>query len=178
MGVVGVRGMGFGHVTGYSDLENVEVAAICDVDENVIAQRLEEMDEKGFPRPATFVDLRDLLDDPTIDAISVATPNHWHALAGLWAVQAGKHAALEKPATHNYFEGQQLIKAADKYDRFIQHHAERRTFAGHKSAMKFLHNGGLGEVYLAKGMCYKRRKTIRKAPVSYTHLTLPTTPYV
>ncbi len=165
MGVVGVRGMGFGHVTGYSDLENVEVAAICDVDENVIAQRLEDMDEKGFPRPATFVDVRDLLDDPTIDAISVATPNHWHALAGLWAVQAGKHAALEKPATHNYFEGQQLIKAADKYDRFIQHHAERRTFAGHKSAMKFLHNGGLGEVYLAKGMCYKRRKTIHKAPV-------------
>ena len=92
IGVVGVRGMGFGHVRGYSGLKNVEVAAICDVDENVIAQRLGDMDAKGLSRPATFIDLRDLLDDPTIDAISVATPNHWHALAGLWAVQAGKHA--------------------------------------------------------------------------------------
>ena len=163
--VVGLRGMGWGHVNGYAGLENVEVAALCDVDENISAKRVKEMEEMGLPRPATYYDLRRVLDDPTIDAISVATPNHWHALAGFWAVQAGKHATLEKPGTHNYFEGQQLIKAAKRYDRLIQHHAERRTFKGYKAAMKFLHEGGLGEVYLAKGMCYKWRNTIkRKGP--------------
>ena len=160
--VVGLRGMGWGHVKGYAGLENVEVAALCDVDESISAKRVKEMDEMGLPRPEVHYDLRRVLDDPNIDAISVATPNHWHALAGFWAAQAGKHATLEKPGTHNYFEGQQLIKAAKRYDRLIQHHAERRTFKGYKAAMKFLHEGGLGEVYMAKGMCYKWRNTIKR----------------
>ncbi len=164
IGVIGVRGMGYGHVKGYAALENVEVAAICDVDESIIAQRLESMHKDGLSKPATFIDLRNLIDDRSIDAVSVATPNHWHALAAFWAVQNGKHAAIEKPGTHNYFEGQQLIKASKKYDRLIQHHGERRSFDGFKSAMKFLHEGGLGEVYLAKGLCYKWRNTIGRQP--------------
>lgn len=162
IGVVGIRGMGFGHIRAYSQLENVEVSALCDVDENLFAERVKWLVDNGKPNPKLYTDIRDLLDDKDIDAISVATPNHWHALAGIWAVQAGKHATLEKPGTHNVFEGRQLIKAAQKYDRLIQHHAERRCYSGFKSAMNFLHNGGLGEVYMAKGLCYKWRDTIGK----------------
>lgn len=164
VGVVGIRGMGFGHVRGYSKLDNVEVAAVCDVDENIIARRLKDMESRNLPRPQTYVDIRDLLDAGDIDAISVATPNHWHALAAFWAVQSGKHAAVEKPGTHNVFEGRQLIKASRKYDRLIQHHAERRTYQGFREAMQFLHEGGLGEVYLAKGLCYKWRDSIGHTP--------------
>ena len=162
IGVVGIRGMGFSHIRAYSQLKNVHISALCDVDENLFAERVQWLEQNGKPKPKLYRDIRDLLDDKDIDAISVATPNHWHALAGLWAVQAGKHATLEKPGTHNVFEGRQLIKAAQKYNRLIQHHAERRSFAGFQSAMDFLHNGGLGEVYMAKGLCYKWRDTIGK----------------
>ncbi len=105
-----------------------------------------------------------MLDDKNVDGISVATTNHWHALAGIWAAQAGKYATLEKPGTHNVFEGRQLINAAKKYKVLIQHHAERRCFQGFKSAMDFPHSGGLGEIYLANGLCYKWHDTIGKIP--------------
>ena len=164
VGVIGIRGMGYGHIQGYSGLKNVEVAAICDVDENVIAQKKSLMQEDGIPEPKAYIDLRNLYEDKTIDAVSIATPNHWHSLAAYWAVQAGKHASVEKPGTHNIFEGQQLVKASRKYNRFIQHHAERRSFSGYKSAMDFLNSGGLGEVYMAKGICYKWRNTIGRKP--------------
>ncbi len=159
-GVVGIRGMGFSHVKNYSRIDGAEVAAVCDVDESILNDRVAEMAKLGLPKPAAFVDIRKLLDRDDIDAISVATPNHWHALAAYWAVQSGKHAAIEKPGTHNFFEGRQLIKASDKYGRMIQHHAERRTFEGFQSAIAFLREGGLGEVYMAKGLCYKWRDTI------------------
>lgn len=162
IGVVGIRGMGFGHIRAYSQLENVEIAALCDVDENLFAERVKWLQDNGKPKPKLYRDIRDLLDDKDIDAISVATPNHWHALAGIWAAQAGKHSSLEKPGTHNVFEGRQLINAARKYGTLIQHHAERRSFSGFQSAMDFLHSGGLGEVYMAKGLCYKWRDTIGK----------------
>lgn len=162
IGVMGIRGMGFAHIRAYSELENVEVAALCDVDENLFAERVKWLEDNGHPTPDLYTDIRNLLEDKNIDAISVATTNHWHALAGIWAAQAGKHSTLEKPGTHNVFEGRQLIKAAQKYDVLIQHHAERRCFTGFKSAMDFLHNGGLGEVYMAKGLCYKWRDTIGK----------------
>jgi len=160
VGVIGVRGMGFGHVRGYAKLNNVEVAAICDVDETIIRRRVADMEKMRLKKPDTHEDLRRMLEDKNIDAVSVATPNHWHALAGYWAVQAGKHATLEKPGTHNVFEGQQLIKASRRYGKMIQHHAERRCFTGFQSAVKFLQDGGLGEVYMAKGLCYKWRKSI------------------
>jgi predicted dehydrogenase len=168
VGVMGIRGMGFGHIRAYSQLDNVEVVALCDVDENLFPERVKWLEDNGKPKPKLYVDVREMLENKDIDAISVATTNHWHALGGFWAAQAGKHSTLEKPATHNIFEGQQLIKAAKKYNVLIQQHAERRSFPGFKSAMKFLRDGGLGEIYLAKGLCYKWRDTIGKekdAPV-------------
>jgi len=163
--VVGIRGHGFGsHIRSYPLLQNVEVAAICDVDENLFGERLKWFERNGRPVPKTYVDIRKLLEDKSIDAISVATPNHWHALAGVWACQAGKHAHIEKPFTHNVFEGQKLIEAARRYKCIIHHGTESRSSEAYQRAVEFMRKGGLGEVYVAKGMCYKWRNTIKHTP--------------
>jgi len=163
--VVGIRGHGFGsHIRSYPLLGNVEVAALCDVDENLFPERLKWFEKNNKPIPKTYVDIRKLLEDKSIDAISVATPNHWHALAGVWACQAGKHAHIEKPFTHNVFEGQKLIEAARRYKCIVHHGTESRSSEAYQQAVEFLRKGGLGEVYMAKGMCYKWRNTIKHTP--------------
>ncbi len=163
--VVGIRGHGFGsHIRNYPALPNVEVAALCDIDENLFPDRLKWFGDNDKPIPKTYTDIRKLLEDKGIDAISVATPNHWHALAGVWACQAGKHAHLEKPFTHNVFEGKQLIAAARKYKRIVHHGTESRSSKAYQEAMDFMRRGGLGEIYLAKGTCYKWRDTIKRTP--------------
>src|SRR5580700_7432464 len=121
--VCGLRNRGKDHLDGFSKVPNVEVAALCDVDEAVLGKRRGEV--RGTPR--TFVDVRRLLEDPTIDAISIATPNHWHALIAIWACQAGKDVYVEKPCTHNLWEGQQLIAAAKRYNRIVQHGTQIRS---------------------------------------------------
>jgi predicted dehydrogenase len=163
--VVGIHGHGFGsHIRNYPALPDVEVAALCDVDENIFPERLKWFEQNKLPMPKTYVDIRKLLEDKSIDAISVATPNHWHALAGVWACQAGKHAHIEKPFCHNLFEGRQLIAAAKKYNRLVHHGTESRSSKAYQDAMEFMRSGGLGEVYMAKGTCYKWRDTIQKTP--------------
>ncbi len=163
--VVGIHGHGFGsHIGNYPFLPNVEVAALCDIDENLFPERLKWFEQKTKPAPKTYVDIRKLLEDKSIDAISVATPNHWHALAGVWACQAGKHAHIEKPFAHNVFEGRKLIEAAKKYNRIVQQGTECRSSKAYQDAMEFMRSGGLGEVYMAKGTCYKWRDTIKRTP--------------
>jgi len=165
--VVGIRGMGQSHIKGYQGLKNVRVAALCDVDERLFAPRIKEhFTDKGLPEPKTYTDIRKLLEDNDIDAISIVTPNHWHSLMAIWGLQAGKHVSVEKPCCHNFFEGQQLVKAAAKYGLVCQDGAEQRSNPCAQSMAKFMHEGGLGEVYMAKGICYKRRNTIKKTPDS------------
>jgi predicted dehydrogenase len=108
-------------------------------------------------KPKTEWDMRKVFDDKEIHAVSIATPNHWHALATIWAAQAGKHAYCEKPACHNVFEGRKMIEAARKYNVRVQIGFQNRSIANVMEAMKFLHTGGIGEVYMAKGNCYKPR---------------------
>ncbi len=163
--VVGIRSHGFhSHIKSYPKLKNVEVAAICDIDENLYPERLEWFKTNGYPIPKTYYDIRKLLENNTIDAVSIATPNHWHALVGVWACQAGKHAHVEKPCCHNIFEGQQLIAAAKKYNRIVHHGTESRSSEAYQKGMEFMRKGGLGEVYKAKGMCYKWRDSIGHTP--------------
>src|SRR5580700_7814026 len=121
--VCGLRSRGKDHLDAFSRVPNVEIAALCDVDETVLNKRRGEVG--GSPR--TFVDVRRLLEDPTIDAISIATPNHWHALMAIWACQAGKDVYVEKPCSHNLWEGQQLIAAAKRYNRIVQHGTQIRS---------------------------------------------------
>jgi hypothetical protein len=116
------------------------------------------------PKPATFVDIRKLLEDKSIDAVSIATPNHWHSLMGIWACQAGKDVYVEKPLSHRWFESFQLVEAAKKYDRVVQHGTNSRGSAAVREAVQKMRDGVLGEVYMARGLCYKRRKSIGKEP--------------
>jgi len=162
--VVGLHGQGWAHVEEYSRLPGVEVAALCEIDDNVTNQRLSEMEKKGLPKPKTFVDLRKALEDKTIDVISLATPNHWHSLQGIWGCQAGKDVYVEKPMSHNWFEGRQLVRAAQKYNRIVQHGTNSRSGAAIIEGVKKLREGLIGEIYMARGLCFKWRKSIGKAP--------------
>ena len=163
--VIGIHGMGKNHIRNYQKLKNVEVAALCDVDENLLESCIKKyFTDQGLPRPKTYVDIRNLLENKDIDAVSIVTPNHWHALAAIWSLQAGKHVSVEKPCCHNFFEGQKLVEAAEKYNLICQDGAEQRSNWCGQSMAEFLHSGKLGEVYMAKGMCYKWRKTIGKTP--------------
>ena len=163
--VCGVRGRGWDHVEGFSKLPDVEVAALCDIDQNVLAKRLGDMSSRGMAKPATYVDIRKLLEDRNIDVISIASPNHWHSLMGIWACQAGKDVYCEKPCSHNAWEGLQLVEATKRFNRIVQHGTQSRSAAAVREAVQQLRDGLIGEVYLARGLCYKWRDTIGKAPV-------------
>ncbi len=163
--VIGIYGMGQSHIREYQKLKNVEVTALCDVDENLFAERVKNhFTDKNLKEPKIYTDLRKLYEDRDVDAVSIATPNHWHALASIWAIQAGKHVSVEKPCCHNIFEGQKLVEAARKYDVIVQDGAEQRSNPCAISMADYLHSGKMGEVYMAKGLCYKWRDTIGKTP--------------
>ena len=163
--VIGIHGMGQSHIQSYQALPNVRVAAICDVDENLFGPVIQRhFAAKDRPAPKTYHDIRRLLEDKDIDAVSVVTPNHWHALAAIWAILAGKHVSVEKPCCHDFHAGQKLVEAARKHHVIVQDGAEQRSNPCAQSAAKFIEDGGLGEVYLSKGLCYKWRDTIGKRP--------------
>jgi len=119
--VCGVRGRGNDHIHGFTKVPGTELAAVCDVDESVSSRRVGEIEKLGLPKPKSYVDVRKLLEDKDIDAISIATPNHWHSLMAIWGCQAGKDVYVEKPCSHNTFEGRQLVRAVKKYNRICQH---------------------------------------------------------
>jgi predicted dehydrogenase len=161
---VGIRGQGNSHIHEYSRMQNVEIAALCDVDENVLNKRLQEVVRSGKKKPAAFTDVRKVLEDKSIDAISIATPNHWHSLIGIWACQAGKDVYCEKPCSHNIFEGRQLVRAAQKYNRIVQHGTNSRSGPAVREAIDKMREGLIGEVYMSRGLCYKWRDTIGHTP--------------
>jgi hypothetical protein len=123
--ICGVRGRGNDHIHGFARVPGTELAALCDVDESILNQRLGDIEKMGLPKPKSYVDIRKLLEDKDIDAISIATPNHWHSLMAIWACQAGKDIYVEKPCSHNTFEGRQLVRAVKKYNRICQHGSQR-----------------------------------------------------
>lgn len=162
---VGVRGQGQSHMRAYAKMPNVELAALCDVDESVLNQRLKDAEALTGKRPAAFIDIRKLLEDKSIDAISIATPNHSHALQAIWGCQAGKDVYVEKPCAYNIFEAQQLMAAARKYNRVVQHGTNARSSPTMQEAVETVRNGGIGDVYMSRGLCFKWRDTIGRAPV-------------
>jgi predicted dehydrogenase len=163
---IGIRGMGQSHIKAYNPLKNVEVTALCDIDERLFAERVKtHFTDKGLRKPKIYGDLREVFDDKDVDAVSITTPNHWHTLAAIWAMQAGKHVSVEKPCCHTFYEGQKLVEAAEKYDVIVQDGAEQRSNPCAQSMADYLQSGKLGEVYMAKGLCYKWRDTIGRADV-------------
>ena len=162
--VCGVHGRGMDHVAGWSHQKDVRITAICDVDLNATVRARKAIAERYGPVPPVVQDIRRLLDDKSIDAISIATPNHWHALAAIWACQAGKDVYVEKPVSHNVSEGRRIVEAARRYDRVVQTGTQCRSHQGIQDAVALLRSGKLGQIYMAKGLCYKPRGSIGHKP--------------
>ena len=123
--VVGFNGMGKSHINAYRKIPGVRITALCDVDTNVLDWGKQDFAAR-HEKVATYVDYRKLLEDKNVDAVSIVTPNHWHSLMGIWACQAGKDATVEKPVSHNIFEGRQLVRAAREYNCIVQGDFDQR----------------------------------------------------
>ncbi|MCD6202576.1 MAG: Gfo/Idh/MocA family oxidoreductase [Bacteroidales bacterium] len=162
--VIGIRGRGGSHISNYAKMKNVRIRYLVDIDENQFKRRLDQVEEIAGYRPKTAWDMRRVFDDKDVDAVSIATPNHWHALATVWAAQAGKHVYVEKPAHHEIWEGQQMVKASDRYNVLIQVGFQNRSFDTTNRAMRFIRDGKLGDIYMARGLCFKPRGDIGVYP--------------
>ena len=163
---IGIRGQGNALKRGFARLKNVEHKTLCDIDANLAAERIHDPRLEDVPtfKPQFAQDLRRVLDDKDIDAVVIAAPNHWHALATIWALQAGKHVYVEKPASHTVWEGRRMVEAASRYDRIVQVGTMNRSRPAVRDAIKLIHDGGLGKVYMARGLCFKPRPSIGKYP--------------
>jgi predicted dehydrogenase len=161
--VVGVRGRGMNHVSGFLNKKlNCTITTICDADSAVIGRAMRAV-EKAQGAPPKFVqDVRKVVADKDIDVVAIATPNHWHALAAIWAIQNNKDVYVEKPVSHNVSEGRRIVEAARKYKRICQAGTQIRSSPGMREAIAFLQSGKLGKVQVARGLCYKRRPSIGK----------------
>lgn len=169
MAVIGLRGRGRNLMDAFSKMYDggVSINTVCDVDSQFLdaSVSLVAENQKGF-KPSTAGDMRKVFEDPDIDAVVVATPNHWHALASIWAIQAGKHVYVEKPSSHNIWEGRKIVEAARKYNRVVQVGFQNRSISKVMQAMAFLHDGGIGDVFMARGTCFKPRDSFGIAPDS------------
>jgi predicted dehydrogenase len=165
MGVIGFRGRGKEHIAEWLNHPESEIVAMCDVDQSILDKGIATVKAKQEKEPKAYKDLRDLLADPNVDAVSIATPNHWHTLAAQLAMEAGKDVYVEKPCSHNVWEGRQLVNTARKTNRICQHGTQIRSSAGIQDAVQKLRDGVLGDVYLGRGLCYKTRNTIGHKPV-------------
>ena len=163
---IGVRGQGNSLKRGFAQLKNVEIKTLCDIDANLEAPRVNDKVLADVPtfKPGFVQDLRRVMDDKDVDAVVIATPNHWHALATIWALQAGKHVYVEKPASHTVWEGRRMVEAAARYGKVVQVGTMNRSRPAVRDAIKFLHEGGIGKVYMARGLCFKPRAGIGKYP--------------
>ncbi|HLF92276.1 MAG TPA: Gfo/Idh/MocA family oxidoreductase [Planctomycetota bacterium] len=166
--VCGVKGRGLSHTQAWAGMKDVQIAAIVDIDENSIHNAMDTTEKKTGKKPAFYQDWRRMLEDKTIDAMSIATCNHTHTLLSLTGCQAGKHVYVEKPLSHNVWEGRKLVEAARKYDRVVQHGTQSRSNGAIRRAYAWAQSGALGKVKIARGLCYKRRPSIgfqKESPV-------------
>jgi predicted dehydrogenase len=163
VGIVGLGGRGSSHLNIYSRMSEVHVAGLCDVRQEALEKAQGTLLKNSGGTAKTYTDMRELFADPTIEAVSIATPNHWHALAAIWAMKAGKDVYGEKPACYNIHEGQRMIEVARETKRVMQVGSQHRSTPFKMRAMEAIHGGAIGDVYLAKGLCFKRRASIGHA---------------
>lgn len=160
LAVMGTNGRGLEHINGLTKIANVEIAYICDVEDKALAKGVNQVEKLTGKRPAAIKDFRKILDNKDIDAITIATPDHWHTPAAIMACAAGKHVYVEKPCGHNPGEGEMLIKAARKYNRHVQMGNQRRSMPNLMGIMKEVHDGIIGNTYFARGWYANNRKPI------------------
>jgi predicted dehydrogenase len=166
IGVVGFRGRGRDHYRAFARIPGVRVAYLCDIDERLFAPAQDEIEKLAGYRPQTIVDIRKLLEKKDLDAISIATPDHWHALMTIWACQAGKDVYVEKPVSYCLREGRKMVEAARKYNRIVQAGLNRRSERRNRCAVPFVQQGSFGQAYRAKAVIYRGRTSIGKMPES------------
>lgn len=158
--VIGIRSRGKDHYRALSKIPNVKIALLCDIDQRLFPEAVAEVEELNGYKPETETEFRKVLDNKDIDAVSIATPNHWHALQTIWACQAGKDVYVEKPVSHTLMEGRKMVEAARKYNRVVQTGTQARSSVATVQAINFLGDGGLGDIYMTKGLCLKPRGSI------------------
>ncbi|HQR06686.1 MAG TPA: Gfo/Idh/MocA family oxidoreductase [Gemmatales bacterium] len=158
--VIGFNGRGMDHIKGFGDLPETEIVMLCDPDSRIVEKGIKGVKEMQEKEPGYVQDLRRIMDDKSIDAVSIATPNHWHALAAIWAIQAGKDVYVEKPVSHNVSEGRRIVEVARKNNKIVQCGTQSRSNEGMQQVMEFLHAGKIGAVKVAYGLCYKPRGSI------------------
>lgn len=159
--VIGLHKQGKFHIDAYRRIPGVRVVALCDVDEQVLDQRVAELEKENI-RVRAYRDLRELFDSKEIDAVSIAMPNHWHALATVWGCQAGKDVLVEKPVSHSIWEGRKMVEAARKYRRMVQGGLNNRSRPGMAATFDNVRSGQLGKILRAYAWDYKRRESIGK----------------
>jgi predicted dehydrogenase len=164
IGVAGLNGRGGSHVSAFSGMKGVEITYLIDPDKMTYKKRIDQIEKNGGSTPKTVQDIRRALEDQNLDAISVATPNHWHSLITIWACQAGKDVYVEKPCSHNVHEGRIAVEAARKYDRIVQHGTQSRSSAGWAGVADLVKSGRYGKVLVSRGLCYKSRNSIGVKP--------------
>jgi predicted dehydrogenase len=171
--VAGLNGRGGAHVGEFAAMPGVEVVCLVDPDSRTYAKRLTQVESVSSKAgksvghaPATEKDIRRVLEDRSVDAVSVATPNHWHALMTIWACQAGKDVYVEKPCSHNVHEGRVAVEAARKYDRIVQHGTQSRSDRKWAEAVEAVRTGQLGKLLVSRALCYKPRGSIGEKPIT------------
>jgi predicted dehydrogenase len=157
---VGVGGRGSEHLREFGSNPHCELVAVVDADEAIGKRRIDSIKSWLGRSPEYYRDIRKMLEDRSIDVVSIATPNHWHSLAAIWAIQAGKQVYVEKPVSHNVSEGRRVVQAARKHKAVVQTGTQCRSNPGMQQAIEFVRSGKIGEVKLARGLCYKRRQSI------------------
>src|SRR5205814_1932523 len=146
--------------------KGVQVVCLIDPDTRTFARRVKQVEKVGGNTPRTVQDVRKALESKDIDAVTIATPNHWHALMTVWACQAGKDVYVEKPCSHNVHEGRVAVETARKHDRIVQHGTQSRSRPSWVRLAALAHSGKLGKLLVSRALCYKRRGSIDFKPVS------------
>lgn len=162
--VAGLNGRGGSHIGEFGKMSGVEIVYLIDPDTRTYKKRLDQIAKLGGKAPATAQDVRKVLEDPSIDAVSVATPNHWHSLITIWACQAGKDVYVEKPCSHNVHEGRIAVEAARRYKRIVQHGTQSRSSRDWARAVEVIQSGQLGKLQVSRALCYKSRESIGQKP--------------
>jgi predicted dehydrogenase len=161
VGVVGFNGRGRDHISAWTKIKGVRLTALCDVDAKLLDAEAGRLGSGGNTVEA-FADIRNLLESKNVDAISIATPNHWHALATVWGIQAGKDVYVEKPVSFDVVEGEKMVRAAHHYHRVVQAGTQSRSSHGIREAVAWVQKGNLGKMRVARALCYKPRPSIGK----------------
>jgi predicted dehydrogenase len=170
--IAGIHGRGSDHILEYADMHGVEIAYLADPDSSLFASRIRSIEKLAGNRPKSVQDLRKALEDKSLDAVSIASPNHWHSLLTVWACQAGKHVYVEKPCSHTIFEGRKCIEAAEKYGVVVQHGTQQRSESKRAAEIAALQAGKWGKLLVSKAYVCKPRWSIGFKPDAAPPATL------